>query len=65
MKASIVGGSGYAGGELLRLLLDHPNIEVGQATSERHLGEYIYQQHPNLAQKNSDEIYITGNVGTL
>lgn len=51
IKASIVGGSGYAGGEVLRLLLDHPQVEVGQATSESHLGEYIYQQHPNLRKR--------------
>jgi LysW-gamma-L-alpha-aminoadipyl-6-phosphate/LysW-L-glutamyl-5-phosphate reductase len=51
IKASIVGASGYAGGEVLRLLLDHPEIEVGQATSESHLGEYVYQQHPNLRKR--------------
>jgi N-acetyl-gamma-glutamyl-phosphate/LysW-gamma-L-alpha-aminoadipyl-6-phosphate reductase len=51
MKVSIVGASGYAGGELLRLLLDHPDVELGQATSESHVGEYVYQQHPNLRKK--------------
>jgi LysW-gamma-L-alpha-aminoadipyl-6-phosphate/LysW-L-glutamyl-5-phosphate reductase len=51
MKTSIIGGSGYAGGELIRLLLDHPEVEVHQATSESHLGEYVYQQHPNLRKK--------------
>lgn len=51
MRVSIVGASGYAGGELLRLLLDHPNVEVAQATSESHLGEYVYQQHPNLRKR--------------
>lgn len=51
MKVSIVGASGYAGGELLRLLLDHPRVEVFQATSESHLGEYVYQQHPNLRKR--------------
>lgn len=53
MKASIIGASGYAGGELLRLLLGHPFIEVAQATSESHLGEYIYQQHPNLRKRTT------------
>ena len=53
IKASIIGGSGYAGGELLRLLLDHPEVEVQQATSESHLGEYIYQQHPNLRKRTN------------
>jgi N-acetyl-gamma-glutamyl-phosphate/LysW-gamma-L-alpha-aminoadipyl-6-phosphate reductase len=51
MKVSIVGASGYAGGEVLRLLLHHPNVEVHQATSESHLGEYVYQQHPNLRKR--------------
>jgi LysW-gamma-L-alpha-aminoadipyl-6-phosphate/LysW-L-glutamyl-5-phosphate reductase len=51
IKVSIVGGSGYAGGELLRLLLEHPGVEVCQATSESHLGEYVYQQHPNLRKR--------------
>lgn len=34
IKVSIVGGSGYTGGELLRLLLFHPNVEINQVTSE-------------------------------
>jgi len=51
MKVSIVGASGYAGGELLRLLLDHPEVEVVQATSESHMGEFVYQQHPNLRKR--------------
>jgi LysW-gamma-L-alpha-aminoadipyl-6-phosphate/LysW-L-glutamyl-5-phosphate reductase len=51
MKVSIVGASGYTGGELLRLLLFHPHVEVGQVTSESHAGEYVYQQHPNLRKR--------------
>ena len=50
---SIIGASGYAGGELLRLLLDHPEVEVCQATSESHLGEFVYQQHPNLRKRTT------------
>lgn len=48
IRTAIVGGSGYTGGELLRLLLNHPSAEVVQVTSRRHLGEYVYQTHPNL-----------------
>jgi len=48
---SIIGGSGYGGGELLRLLLSHPQVEVKQATSRSHLGEYVYQVHPNLRKQ--------------
>lgn len=48
IKASIVGGSGYAGGELLRLLLGHGQVTVAQVTSQRFAGRYIYGVHPNL-----------------
>jgi N-acetyl-gamma-glutamyl-phosphate/LysW-gamma-L-alpha-aminoadipyl-6-phosphate reductase len=52
-RATIVGGSGYTGGELLRLLLAHPEIEIVQVTSRSHLGEYVYQVHPNLRKQTS------------
>ncbi len=48
MRVSIMGGSGYAGGELLRLLLDHPQVQVTQVSSESNLGKYVYAIHPNL-----------------
>lgn len=51
ISVSIVGGSGYGGGELLRLLLSHPQVEVKQVTSRSHLGEYVYQVHPNLRKR--------------
>ncbi len=48
LTVSIVGASGYTGGELLRILLHHPEVTVAQVTSESHVGEYVYQTHPNL-----------------
>lgn len=48
IKVSIIGGSGYAGGELARILLLHPQVELAQVTSESHVGEYLYNVHPNL-----------------
>ncbi|BBB48251.1 N-acetyl-gamma-glutamyl-phosphate reductase [Pelolinea submarina] len=48
LNVSIIGGSGYGGGELLRLLLGHPQVQVQQVTSRAHLGEFVYQVHPNL-----------------
>lgn len=51
ITVSIIGASGYTGGELLRLLLNHPGVSVHQATSGSHLGEYVYQQHPNLRKR--------------
>jgi N-acetyl-gamma-glutamyl-phosphate/LysW-gamma-L-alpha-aminoadipyl-6-phosphate reductase len=50
-NVSIIGGSGYGGGELLRLLLAHPAVDVKQVTSRSHLGEYAYQIHPNLRKQ--------------
>jgi LysW-gamma-L-alpha-aminoadipyl-6-phosphate/LysW-L-glutamyl-5-phosphate reductase len=47
-RVSIVGASGYAGGELLRLLSGHPHVRVAQATSASHTGEYVHALHPNL-----------------
>ena len=48
IRASIVGGSGYAGGELLRLLLSHTQVEIAQVTSQRYAGKFVYGTHPNL-----------------
>lgn len=53
IRATIVGASGYAGGELLRLLLGHPEVEVKQITSERYAGQYAYFVHPNLRGRTS------------
>jgi N-acetyl-gamma-glutamyl-phosphate/LysW-gamma-L-alpha-aminoadipyl-6-phosphate reductase len=48
ISASIVGASGYTGGELLRLLRSHPRIDVQQVTSERLDGQFVHFTHPNL-----------------
>ncbi len=44
----IIGGTGYVGGELLRLLLLHPHAEVTMVTSRASVGEYVFNVHPNL-----------------
>ncbi|HEX7003426.1 MAG TPA: N-acetyl-gamma-glutamyl-phosphate reductase [Trueperaceae bacterium] len=48
IRVAIVGASGYAGGEFLRLALGHPQLEVVQATSERNAGLPVPLVHPNL-----------------
>jgi [amino group carrier protein]-6-phospho-L-2-aminoadipate/5-phospho-L-glutamate reductase len=48
IKVSVAGGSGYAGGELIRLLLFHPNVEINQITSESYYGKLVSKAHPNL-----------------
>ena len=48
IAVSIVGGSGYAGGELIRLMAMRDDIEIKQVTSSSNLGLHIHQVHPNL-----------------
>ncbi len=48
IRVSVAGGSGYVGGELLRLLLGHPRAQVQQVTSERLAGKFVHSPHPNL-----------------
>ncbi len=45
---SILGASGYAGGEFLRLALGHPRLRVDQVTSRAHAGQPVHLLHPNL-----------------
>ena len=48
MKIGVVGASGYAGGELLRLLAFHPHFEVNAITAHSNAGELITSVHPQL-----------------
>jgi len=48
MKIGVVGASGYAGGELLRLLSAHPHFEVSAITAHSNAGEEITSVHPQL-----------------
>jgi N-acetyl-gamma-glutamyl-phosphate reductase len=48
IKASIIGGTGYMGFELLRLLVRHPKVELGDVTSRSDAGTKISDAHPAL-----------------
>jgi N-acetyl-gamma-glutamyl-phosphate reductase len=48
MKIGVIGASGYAGGELLRLLAGHPEFEVCTVTAHSNAGETITSVHPQL-----------------
>jgi N-acetyl-gamma-glutamyl-phosphate/LysW-gamma-L-alpha-aminoadipyl-6-phosphate reductase len=50
-EASIIGGSGYTGGELLRLVVGHPELELGQVTSRSEERSTVTSVHPNLRGK--------------
>jgi len=48
MKIGVVGASGYVGGETLRLLVNHPEVEITMVTSRQHVGQYIHRVQPSL-----------------
>ncbi len=53
VRVAILGGSGYTGGELARLLVQHPLVQVTQIASEYHAGSYLHSFHPNLRPAGS------------
>ena len=60
IKAGIIGGSGYTGGELIRILLNHPNAEIDFVYSTTRAGKKLTTSHPDLL--GVTEIAFTGEV---
>jgi len=48
VRVAVAGASGYAGGELLRLLAGHPDLEIGAVTGASSAGKPVTEAHPNL-----------------
>ncbi|MFD4345461.1 N-acetyl-gamma-glutamyl-phosphate reductase [Streptomyces coelicoflavus] len=48
VRAAVAGASGYAGGELLRLLLPHPEVEIGALTGNSNAGQRLGALQPHL-----------------
>jgi len=48
LRIGIMGGSGYVGGELLRLLAQHPHVQVVAVSSQSYKGKPVARVHPNL-----------------
>jgi len=48
VRIGIIGGSGYTGGELLRILATHPSVEVSYVTSREYSGKPLTSIHPHL-----------------
>jgi N-acetyl-gamma-glutamyl-phosphate reductase len=47
-KVGVIGASGFSGGELLRILARHTEVEVVHATSRSYSGRKVHEAHPNL-----------------
>ncbi|MDH4089793.1 MAG: N-acetyl-gamma-glutamyl-phosphate reductase [Cyclobacteriaceae bacterium] len=48
IKAGIIGGAGYTGGETIRLLLNHPDAQLSFIHSRSNAGKPLYSAHPDL-----------------
>src|ERR1700733_13929752 len=57
MKTGVIGGSGYTGAELLRLLAGHPDIEVTVVTAHAHAGQVVGEHTPSLAAAYPGLVY--------
>jgi N-acetyl-gamma-glutamyl-phosphate reductase len=64
LRVAICGGSGYTGGELLRILARHPTVTVKTVTSERSAGKSVVDLFPNL-HTYSNLIYEPLRVGNI
>lgn len=53
IKAGIVGGAGYTGGELLRILINHPNVDIHFVHSNSNAGNLISDVHTDLTGETS------------
>jgi [amino group carrier protein]-6-phospho-L-2-aminoadipate/5-phospho-L-glutamate reductase len=60
IRVAVVGAAGYIGGELLRLLLGHPEVEVVGAVSSRFPGKRVDGVHPNL-RSATDLLFCTAD----
>lgn len=77
IRVGVVGASGYGGGELLRLALRHPDVQVDFVTSNKFAGKQVKTVHPNLRgsdltfhrhedalTRNVDAVFLAGPHGT-
>jgi N-acetyl-gamma-glutamyl-phosphate reductase len=64
IRIAVAGASGYAGGELLRLLLSHPLAQVGAVTAERNAGERLGSVQPHLTPL-ADRVLADTSAATL
>lgn len=64
IKTAVIGGAGYTGGELIRLLLHHPQVELVYIHSNSQKGKKVYEVHPDLIGESnlvfSDQVKTEG-----
>ncbi len=60
IKAGIIGGAGYTGGELIRLLINHPLVDIAFVHSSSNAGNYLYNVHTDLLGET--ELKFTNSI---
>ncbi len=60
IKAGIIGGAGYTGGELLRILVNHPQVDIAFVHSNSNAGNFLYEVHTDLF--GDTELKFTGEI---
>ena len=75
IKVGIIGAAGYTAGELLRILIYHPSVEIAFAQSISHAGEPVWKAHSDLVGEtdivfsedapvmNADVVFLCGGHG--
>ena len=64
-RVAVAGASGYAGGELLRLLAGHPDLELAAVTADSKAGQPIGLVHPQLAALPAECWLVSERLGQL
>lgn len=64
LRVAVAGASGYAGGELLRLLLGHPDVEIGALTAGGNAGSRLAEHQPHLLPL-ADRLLVDTDAQTL
>src|SRR5688572_10655325 len=65
IRAALLGASGYVGGELMRLIAQHPAIEVGVAFAASNAGQSVSSIHPHLALAYPDTTFAAWDSALL
>ena len=65
IRVSILGASGYVGGELMRLISSHPGLEVGVAFGASNAGQPVAAVHPHLALAYPDTVFAAWDPALL
>ncbi len=60
IRVGIIGGAGYTGGELIRLLVNHPNVELSFVHSRSNADQPVYKVHQDLVGET--ELKFTGEL---